>query len=153
MWTLVGFGEHAARTLPQIIFKDADWFFWGFENGVFSKNYRLAVEAETIHRRATSIVPPYDDQGRPLGVEYLVDRTSGRFAGLQFVPASIVGPGNRYSDRIDLSVPRQLNDYDKTGYNILMGDLKELLFGSRSARATRSRCEEFFDVEGNFLTP
>lgn len=35
-WSIVSFGRHSERTLPQIIFSDPDWFFWAIEKG-FSK--------------------------------------------------------------------------------------------------------------------
>jgi hypothetical protein len=52
-WTTLNFFKHRGKTLPQIIFDDADWFFNGWENGYFKNS--LAFEAREIYRRARSI--------------------------------------------------------------------------------------------------
>ena len=31
-WTTLTFGKHDGKTLPEIIIKDADWFFWAIAN-------------------------------------------------------------------------------------------------------------------------
>ena len=60
-WTIVNFGKHKGKSLPQIIFKDADWFFHLYENDYF--NGTLAQEANELYRRARSIrVPPKNGQ-------------------------------------------------------------------------------------------
>ena len=55
-WTAIGFGKHAGKTLPQIIFDDADWFFWAYEKQAF-KGIQ-AREAQEIYRRSRSIRVP-----------------------------------------------------------------------------------------------
>ena len=52
-WTPLNFGKYEGKTLPQVMFEDADWFFDGHEKGYF-KN-RLPLEAIEIYRRAHSI--------------------------------------------------------------------------------------------------
>ena len=49
-WSIIDFGKYRGKSLPQIIFKDADWFFNGYENGYFKGT--LACEASELYRRA-----------------------------------------------------------------------------------------------------
>jgi hypothetical protein len=51
---------------------------------------------------------------------------------------------------IDMSVPRRIAKYDKTGCKSLVSSLKAHLFGSDSARITRKRAEAFFSEPSNF---
>jgi len=34
-WSILKFGKHKGRTLPQVLFQDPDWFFWAVENDKF----------------------------------------------------------------------------------------------------------------------
>ena len=34
-WIKLEFGKHRGLTLPQIMFCDADYFFWAYATGVF----------------------------------------------------------------------------------------------------------------------
>jgi len=34
-WSILPFGKHKGKTLPQIVFTDPDWFFWAMEENVF----------------------------------------------------------------------------------------------------------------------
>jgi len=63
-WTPLNFGKYEGKTLPQVMFEDADWFFDGHEKGYF-KN-RLPLEAIEIYRRARSIRVPQRDGQRML---------------------------------------------------------------------------------------
>lgn len=53
-------------------------------------------------------------------------------------------------DVIDLSVARQITQYDKLGCKNLISSVKYALFGSSTTRMTRERCETFFDDVTNF---
>lgn len=47
-WSVVNFGpKFKGKTLPQIIFDDPDWFFWGIEKDIFSNkgDRRMRVPA------------------------------------------------------------------------------------------------------------
>ena len=52
-----------------------------------------------------------------------------------------------YKDVIDLSVPRQISDYDKRGYKNMILSVKIHLFGNRHIRLTKEICEN----DGNFV--
>ena len=43
-----------------------------------------------------------------------------------------------------------LADYDKSGYKNFLMQMRAILFGNRSIRMTKQRCEEFFDNDDNF---
>lgn len=151
-WHPLTFGKHEGLTLPQVIFKDPDWFFWAFEEWDRSRlSSEIWAEMNAVHRRATSIrVPPRGEEA--MGVEYL--HQNGRAAGLQAVPATLIPDaaeeGVERSDRIDLSWPRRLRHYDKLGCSIVLRDMKEIVLGSASARMTKDRCEAFFEDPANF---
>jgi hypothetical protein len=50
-WTVISFGKHRGKTLPQIILDDPLWFFW-----VLPKLYgRLKIEADDVARKASKI--------------------------------------------------------------------------------------------------
>ena len=149
-WATLDIGKYAGKTLPQVLFTDPDWFFWGFEQKIFQ--WFLAFDAALLNRRARSIRIP-DPEGLGLVAEYAVE-CNGRFAGLQIVPAARAREGFREvrrSSAIDLSVPHELSRYDKTGYSIMLGDMKEVLFGDRSVRMTKKRCESFYADANNFV--
>jgi hypothetical protein len=147
-WSTLAMGRHRGFSLPQIIFRDADWFFWAWGKGVFTGRYPEAHEAKRIYDRATRVRIPNAE----LVVEYLTDRSSGRFAGMQLARAGD-SPTNPSFLRhvIDLSVPSQLRNYDKSGMKIMIKDFKEIVFGDPKVKMTRRRAEMFFDDDRNFV--
>lgn len=150
-WSILSFGKHKGKTLPQIVFSDPDWFFWAIENNVFKGPLRR--EAERIDARARAIRIPKNTAG-DLEAEYFVHPPTGKFGDMEVVPAS--RPLHQGSSRafrkdvIDLSVPRKIARYDKLGCRTLVSSAKHVLFGSTSARMTKERCEAFFDNAENF---
>ncbi len=80
-WTVVPFGRYEGKTLPEIIIRDLDWFFWALP-----KLYgRLAYEAKELARKVRSIKIPKSKKGK-LEVEYRYE-FGGRFCGFSFVEA------------------------------------------------------------------
>ncbi len=153
-WSTVHFGKHKGKTLPQIICSDPDWFFWAMDDNVFDNKGRLLQEAEDLFHKATHIRIPENTDGK-LEVEYLVHQPTGKFSHFDLVPSTRpVHKGSSPAFRlpvIDMSVPRQIADYDKLGCRHLLSSFKFHLFGSESARLTKKRCEEFFDDSENFV--
>lgn len=147
-WTVVKKGKHIGKTLPQIIFSDPDYFFWGIENDVF--NGALASEAKELNYKARNIRIP---QG--MKAEYIIHRPTRKFDHMELVPEN--RPPHQGSsptfreDVIDLSVPRRFADYDKLGCKNLLLSLKIRLLGNRHIRLTKRRCEEFFEDDENFV--
>jgi len=54
-------------------------------------------------------------------------------------------------DIIDLSVPFLSRRYDKRAGKIIISNLKHIIFGNKSHKMTKERCEEFFNDESNFM--
>lgn len=152
VWTQLGFGEHRGKTLPQILFKDPDWFFWAYEKNIFKPD--IKGEAFRIHPRATSIRIPAS-HGLDVEVEYFLHPPTGKFASATVVPRSKpVHEGSSQTYRkpvFDLSFPRKIASYDKLGGKNLIKSLKYYLFGDSKCRMTKERCEEFFDNDANFI--
>ena len=80
-WTRVPFGRHKGKTLPEIIVRDLDWFFWALPN-LYG---RLAYEAQELARKVRAIKVPKSDKGK-LEVEYQYE-SDERFCGFSFVRA------------------------------------------------------------------
>ena len=49
-WSVVPFGKYEGKTFPEILVRDADWFFWVVPH-LYGK---LAEEAEELARKAPS---------------------------------------------------------------------------------------------------
>lgn len=151
-WSKVNFGKYGGLTLPQIIFKDPDWFFHACENGYFKG--ALAADARELCRRARSIKVPQQN-GQGMLVEYLFHRNRGagsvKFGTMQLIAD---GPGLGHlnvSHVIDFYVPRSMARYDKTGYKNFVAALKAILWDNPSKRMNRRACEAFFDDDNNFV--
>ena len=150
-WTAINFGKHKGKTLPQIIFKDADWFFHAYENRYLQGNH--AREAYELYRRARSIRVP-SRNGQRMVVEYVLhyNRKARReeFGTMRLISD---GPGIErlnVSSSIDFYMPRSYALYDKTGYKNFIAALKAILFGNPSRRMNRRACEDFFNNDENF---
>jgi len=152
-WSTVTFGRNKGKTLPQIIFADPDWFFWAVEENIFENKGPLRNEASNLDRRARAIRIPNNPHHRLLA-EYVFYPPYGTFSELHIVRADTplhegASPTTRMRV-IDLSVPRSVKGYDKLGYELIIRDVKRILFGDATFRMTRQRCEQFFDNVGNF---
>jgi hypothetical protein len=152
-WTQLNFGKHNGKTLPQVLFDDPDWFFWAIETGVFGTRPALADEAKLLSARAKRIKIPRTEVIDPV-VEYLIHRPTMKFSHFDIVTRDQqihegASPSFRL-DVIDMSTPRRIAPYDKLGCKSLVSSLKLHLFGSKSARITKLRAEEFFSEMANF---
>jgi hypothetical protein len=146
-WTVVSFGRYAGQTLPQIVFRDPDWFFWACENGAFRD--ALADEARHVYERARRIRLPQRWDG-PRVVEY-TDCARGKFAVLEAVPESRNLHARSFRRPwIDLGYAHCACPYDKGGSRRLVRQAKYYLFGSASYPLTRKRAEAFFEDDENF---
>lgn len=146
-WTKINFGKHKGKTLPQIIFDDADWFFFAYENGYFKNG--LAYEAFELYRKARSIKVPQRNGQRML-VEYVIDKPTGKFGTMNLISDGLCLAHLNVSPVIDFFTPRAYAGYDKTGYKNFVLALKAILFGSQSHRMSKQAREEFFNDDRNF---
>lgn len=147
-WTTFSSGDHQNITFPQLLFKDADYFFWAAEAGAF--NNGLAEEVGRIYSRATSVRIPsrFPDHI----AQYVTHRPTGSFQELNLIHKD----DHRYQhalyrDVIDFRVPRQLKSRDKMGYRLLVKNLKFYLFNSETVRLSKQLCESFFSDDTNFV--
>lgn len=151
-WTILTFGKHEGKTLPQVIFSDPDWFFWAIDKEIFKGS--LASEARELDRKARNIKLPQKNKKERMVAEYAIHPSTRSFGHMELVPESRphhVGSTPTFrKDVIDLSTPREMANYDKLVCSILIHSVKYYLFGNRSARMTRKRCEEFFENDENF---
>ena len=153
VWTKLSSGKHVGRTLPQVLLRDPDWFFWAVETRIFDKHPRLAKEAELLNVRARTIKIPktkYPDSV----VEYYIHPPTRKFSHFEIVQRNQElhhgsTPAFR-SNTINMSVPHRIAAYDKLGSKNLLSSLKFYLFGSQSARLTRKLAETFFAEDSNF---
>jgi hypothetical protein len=154
IWTPLEFGKYKGKTLPQVLFSDPDWFFWAVGEGIFQKRPELRAQAEELRRKATQIRVPQTNASESLAVEHYIHRSTMKYSHFVLVPEDQpahqgASPSFR-ANVIDMSFPIRIAKYDKTGCSLLVDSLKEVYFGSRSARMTKGRCEAFFNDDANF---
>ena len=150
-WTTINYRNHKSRSLPELIFEDADLFFHMYENKFF--HYDLAKEAEVLYRRARSIkVPPKNGQNMLVKYFSYYDSKSkkDKFLMMKHIPDGSEPGRYKISSWIDFYVPRSYSDFDKTGYENFVRMLKGILFGNRSYRMNTLDCEIFFNRQRYF---
>jgi hypothetical protein len=153
-WTTVRIGQYGdkpeALTLPQIVFRNGDWFFHCYEMGTFGRGPFGAslhyAEAQLIYRRASAIrLKPGDV------VEYVVD--GDHLEELRFRPAATTGGAvGPFHSVLDMRVPRTLKSYGKGNYKTFARDMFDYFFGA-GTHITKTRAEAFFDNQSNFIDP
>jgi hypothetical protein len=144
-WTAVPFGKYAGKTLPEIIVRDPDWFFWALPK-LYGK---LGDQAQDLARKVRAIKIP-KSQARKWRVEYRYE-FDHRFRGFTFVKDSV--PYRRWVTRLahlDLALPLRRKKYDKRAGRIVVRDFRRYFFGERK-RLTKRRCEAFFSDDANFI--
>ncbi|WP_432357041.1 hypothetical protein [Sporosarcina sp. UB5] len=148
-WTVLGFGKHEGKTLPQVIFTDPDWFYWAYENDIL-KGKIPQSELQDVYKKSRNIKIPLKEHH----AEFVFDGIRGNFVDLKLVPIDRprhVGSSKTLRlDRIDMALTRYAKEYDKLGYNLLIPILKEILFGNSKVRITKKRAENFFGNSINF---
>jgi hypothetical protein len=146
-WTKLNFGKHKGKNLPQIIFADADWFFYALENRYFKNG--LAYEAAEIYRRARAIKVPQVNGQRML-VEYIIHKPTWQFGTMKLITDDSDLGHLDVSSVIDFYKPRSFDHYDKFGYKNFVLALKDILFQDPSRRMSKQAREDFFSNDGNF---
>ena len=151
-WTVLKFGKYEGKTLPQVIFKDPDWFFY-FYQVIGFKTPRLQEEAKEIYKKSRNIIVPSINGTKRLA-EYAFLPYNQTFVHLELVPET--RPPHEgsalvfRSDKIDFGFIYWFNNYDKSGYQRFVRDVKYYLFGSSKYMMTKERCEDFFSCESHF---
>jgi uncharacterized protein (DUF3820 family) len=144
-WSAVPFGKYQGKTLPEIMVRDLDWFFW-----MVPKLYgKLGDQAQDLARKVRTIKIPKSSACK-WEVEYQYD-CDQRFCGFAFVKAdSVLHP--RWTTRLphlDLLWPLR-RKYNKRAGRIMIRDFRIHYFGEHK-RLTKDRCEEFFSNDRNFI--
>lgn len=111
-WTILDFGKHKGKTLPQIIFADPDWFFWAIDENIYSKKAVLVNESKELYQKARNIRVPQKDKIEKMLAEYAIHPPTGKFANMELVPNSRPHhEGSTSTFRksvIDLRTPREI---------------------------------------------
>ena len=84
MHSILNFGKHEGKSLPEVLLHDPDWFFWAIENHVLEKRLGLAAEARDLDFKARNIKIPKPDTEH-WRVNYLFDHRD-KFWGFSLVP-------------------------------------------------------------------
>ncbi len=147
-WTATKFGRHKGKTLPQILLKDADWFYLGLSKGIFGG--RLGEEADDIASKACRVKIPKSDPEN-WRIEYRIsfyDNFSG-FSVIDEKSAAYPSENSKISGHLDLSLPYGLKKYDKFGNQIMLKNFRGYYFDGK--RLMKDRCERFFLDDRKFL--
>jgi hypothetical protein len=153
VWTRIYWDcKYKDKTLPQVLFLDPDWFFFMIESKKFEDKGPIVNEANEINLKARNIRIS-DKAGKDLVAEYYIYESSGKFFGMAIVSQKQEKEAETYcrTDVIDLSIPHQMKSYDKWGNSLLISQVKWHLFGSKSYRMTKKKCEAFFDDDKKFV--
>jgi uncharacterized protein (DUF3820 family) len=142
-WRCMPFGKYEGRTLPQVLFKDPDYFFWLLQKGDLKG--ALAMQAKQLAKKACRIRIPREP-AEAFAVDYFFN-SEGQFSSFSIVPKDAYqSPHVVYRlDRIDFSIIRKHKEYAKGEYKRFLRDFRTMFFGNQSASMTKDRCEEFFE--------
>lgn len=155
-WTILDFGKHSGKSLPQVILSDPDYFYWAMDKGVFNTRPLLRKEAEKIERRAAAIKIPNDSK-KENEIEYILHPPSMTLCSFEVVPSSRPlhkggSPAFRETT-LSLKAPYNFKSYDKLGYKIFLKSFKTYILQRSSIRITRQVAEDFFSNTRNFQNP
>lgn len=147
-WTVLTFGKHKGRTLPQVVICDLPWFYWAIEDNIFKDKGKLFDEAQELYSK-TKKIRISQNGGKKLYADYITYKN--KLHAMEIVsndrPVDI---DIRRKNHIDLSTSREIDKNDKKGCKILVDDFKKFKFGHKSYKMTKKRCEEFFENDDNF---
>lgn len=147
-WTSLKFGKYEGKSLPEIVLRDPDWFYWAVGNRIFRG--ALDEEAAEVAYKARNILPP-KPQPENWRIEYYF-ALNDELAGFRIVEANYPDDNplqTEISTHLDLSYPRSLRPYDKLGNESLLECFRHCYFGD--CELTKERCERFFRDDRNFV--
>lgn len=154
--TKLNFGKHNGKTLTQVVFQDPDWFFWSMDNGVFEKRRQYWDQADEVYTKTCNIRIPDEGEGHgSKEIRISLYPPTGRFYFFDVInkgePLYDHECSTRLLDRIDLSFPRQICEYDKEGCRLMIKSLKLWVFGDQNIVFRKSLVESFFNEDDNFV--
>jgi hypothetical protein len=141
-WIPMPFGKYEGRTLPQVLFKDPDYFFWLLREGILKG--ALAMQGKQVAKKACGIRIPREP-AEAFVVDYFFN-CEDQFSGFSIVPKNAYrSPYVVYRlNHIDFSIIQKHKEYAKGEYRSFLRDFRRVFFGDESANMTKNRCEEFF---------
>lgn len=140
------------RTLPEILFRRPNWFFFCYDKSVFDrKGPEIAAEVNFLYDRARRIAIPHDADGKPCQVVYAQFPQAAKLGAVEIVSADIRPDSPRCwaADHIDLSTAYSRFRWDQAGGRRIARLVARLFFPGRGS-ITRKRCEAFFLDPINF---
>lgn len=152
-WSRLTFGKHKGKTLPQVMFKDPDWFFYAYKMGYFKDKGQIEIEAKNILHKSINVRIP-DKKNKPQAVIVIIHKPTGTYGRMVSIDKEkadkMVYPPDFVFDRINMAFPFTLKQYDKFSYRLLIIDIKNIVFGGK-IKMTKKRCEDFFSDDDNFM--
>ena len=147
-WSTLKFGKHIGKTLPQVALSDPDWLFWAVGTGKIYGS--LTDEADEIVRKATHIKIPKPDPEN-WRIEYRFYYQDDSFLDFSIIEAqkAVACSSVEISTHLDLSIPRQRKPYDKFGCKRMLEKVRQYYFDG--GNLTKERCEQFFNIDANFI--
>jgi hypothetical protein len=85
MWSLLNFGKHEGESLPEVVLRDPDWFFWAIDEKAI-RSQVLAAEAQELDFKASNIKLPKPTMEH-WRINYAFDRRS-KFCGFTLIQVS-----------------------------------------------------------------
>jgi hypothetical protein len=151
-WTTVDFGMYksAILSIPEVILRDPDWFFWACENNAFPGH--CARQVADLAQKEVNIKIP-EQYRRHGAVEYFYE-SGGIFDDFDVVHSSdqpSTGRKSTRSDRLDLSLPHACSQFAKEGSRGMMCTFRNLWFGDPGHVITKEEAEAFFEDPANFF--
>jgi uncharacterized protein (DUF3820 family) len=148
-WRPMPFGKYEGRTLPQVLFKDPDYFFWLLRKGVLKG--ALAMQAKQLAKKACRIRIPREP-AEAFAVDYFFN-SEDQFSRFSVVPKDAYQSPHVACrlNHIDFSIIRNHKEYAKGEYKGFLRDFRRVFFRNESASMTKDRCEGFFDGD-NFVS-
>ena len=147
-WTPLRFGKYEGYSLPWIILKDPDWFYWAFGKNLFRE--RLDEEAAEIGRKSCSIkIPKSDPENWRIEYQFTYDDKFAGFSIIDEKSAAHPSENSKISEYLDLSLPRRMKKYDKFGNQLVLKNFRDYYFNGE--KLTSEKCDQFFSRKRNFL--
>ena len=144
-WKELQVEKFAGKSLPQVLGRDPDWFYWAGENGVYKGE--LLAQAKVLGRRSRKIKIP---TGK-VALYFTNPLANNSFDNFRIENNSVPKTGNHCVARLeylDMYIPRSIKEYDKLGYQNFLQTFKEEFF--EGGNLTKKRLEEFWGNPSNF---
>jgi hypothetical protein len=145
-WEKLNFGRYEGLTLPHVLLKDPDYFYYMYDRGHLAQ-FPFTYEAREVAFKGRMIKILDDSKIKVEPITRHVSSGYDRFRHIIMKHRSLYGA----IDRLDLCVPYLTENYNKGGGRMMIRMLKLSHFGTTSYFLTRKRCDEFIENEDNFI--